>query len=135
MDNTWYSTLETRIFDRIKKETQTKLKTKYPTIFYTSSGQNRGEPVFPTVYIHELSGYEMGQDLAGEDINAVMENIQVEVITNTNQLDAKKIMAEIVDSIKGMRFHVQAMPSFDNGTTYYRQICRCRRVIGNGEEL
>ena len=135
MDNTWYSTLETRIFSRVKSETEPKLKTKYPTIFYTTSGSNKGTPVFPTVYIHELPGYEMGQDLVGEDINAVMETIQVEVITDTNQLDARKIMAEIVSSIKGMRFHVQTMPSFENGTTYFRQICRCRRIIGNGEEL
>lgn len=135
MDNTWYSTLETRIFSRVKSETEPKLKTKYPTIFYTSSGSNKGTPVFPTVYIHELPGYEVGQDLGGDSINAVMETIQVEVITDTNQLDARRIMAEIVSSIKGMRFHVQTMPSFENGATYFRHICRCRRIIGNEEEL
>lgn len=135
MDDYSIFNLEAKIFTRIKNETQEELKTKYPTIYYTTSNSNKGDPIYPTVYIHEMQGAEVGADLEGSSLNGVMENLQVEVVTNTSQADARYVMARIIGSLKGMRFTVMSMPEFENGASYYRSICRCRRIIGNGEEL
>lgn len=81
------------------------------------------------MYLHELPGVEKAQDLEGISVNAVQETFQVDVITNTNQSDANKVMAVIADEFKRMCFWITAMPEFsgDNGT--YRSTMRVRRII------
>lgn len=134
-DVEWAFELENLIYSKVKASATKVLKTKFPKIYFTTSNMNKGEPIYPTVYIHELPGTEMGADLNGQDINAVMETIQVEVISDTSQEDVSYITKVIAGIFKKMRFQVLSMPEFDNGSTYYRKIMRCRRVIGNADTL
>lgn len=135
MDNTWAFNLGTVIFSKVKAESLLKLKTKYPSIVFTTSDRNKGNPVYPTVYIHELPGAERSDDLRGITINAVNETIQVEVITDSSQSDARYIMSIVGSIFKSMGFQINNMPNFDNGATYYRLVMRCQKLIGSGEHF
>lgn len=93
------------------------------------------DPVFPTIYIHEMPGLERGADLEGTSVNAVQETIQVDVITNTKQSDAKGIMAILADAFKQMRFQITAMPEFKMTVRKFRSVARFRRIIGANDRL
>lgn len=134
-DNQWVFDLETTIFSIVKAKAMGKLKARYPNINITDSSKSTSKATFPTVYIHELPGVEYGADLGGRDINAVLETIQVDVTTNTNQRDAKIVMSGVAGIFKEMRFESTAMPEFDGSDGTYRSTARFRRVIGANDAL
>lgn len=134
--NEWVFDLESIIFSRIKHATEDTLKSKYPNVRYTVTDKPIDSTTkFPTIYIHELSGAETGMDLENSEINAVLYTIQLEVITNKSQAEAKAVMAEIASTVKKMRFTFTAFPSFDNGNNYYRCVARAQRTIGAADTL
>lgn len=133
--NQWAYDLEKTIFSIIRAKIAEKLKSKYPNIYITDIEKNTSKAVFPTVYVHELPGVEKGQDLEGFCINAVQETFQVDVITNTSQRDANKIMAVVADEFKHMCFHITAMPEFSGNGEIYRSTMRVRRTISANDIL
>ena len=83
-----------------------------------------------------MPGLERGADLEVTSVNAVQETIQVDVITNTKQSDAKGIMAILADAFKQMRFQITAMPEFKNDSEKkFRSVARFRRIIGANDRL
>lgn len=133
--NSWAFELENTIFSIIKVKATKLLKDKYPNIYFTTTNINENTPKYPTVYIHELGGYEVGKDLEGVSINGVIETLQIEVYSNTSQSDAKYVISEVADIFKEMQFEIIAFPEMKNETNIYRSIMRVRRVIGNGDSL
>ena len=108
----------------------------FDTAFTTVEKNLDKDPVFPTIYIHEMPGLERGACLEGTSVNAVQETIQVDVITNTKQSDAKGIMAVLTDAFKQMRFQITAMPEFKNDSEKkFRSVARFRRIIGANDRL
>lgn len=140
-DNQWVFDLETNIFSNVVTISKPKLKKKYKsmnfdTAFTTVEKNLDKDPVFPTIYIHEMPGLERGADLECASVNAVQETIQVDVITNTKQSDAKGIMAILADAFKQMRFQITAMPEFKNDSEKkFRSVARFRRIIGANDRL
>lgn len=140
-DNQWVYDLETNIFSNVATIAKPKLKKKYKSMnfdaaFTTVEKNLDKDPVFPTIYIHEMPGLERGADLEGTSVNAVQETIQVDVITNTKQSDAKGIMAILADAFKQMRFQITAMPEFKNDSEKnFRSVARFRRIIGANDRL
>lgn len=132
-DNSWVFGIESTIFTIVEKRISEKLSDDYPDLYITNSDKNTDDPVFPTIYLHELPGSEQGNDLEGKDINAVMETFQVEVTSARSQQEAKKVLAEVLVVFKEMRFQITAMPEFKSGDETYRSIARCRRLIGASE--
>lgn len=76
----------------------------FDTAFTTVEKNLDKGPVFPTIYIHEMPGVEKGQVLDGSSINAVQETLQIDVITNTRQSDAKGILAIVSEAFKKCSF-------------------------------
>lgn len=135
MDNAWAIELGPTIYSIVKAKATEQLKDKYPTLNVTDKGESDQPAVFPTIYIHELPGMELGQDLEGQTINAVRETIQVDVTSNKNYSECRKIMPKITDIYKQMRFSVAGTPQYSvNGGTY---ICNMRfsRVFGAGDTI
>lgn len=135
MDNAWAIELGPTIYSIVKVKATEQLKDKYPTLNVTDKGKSDQPAVFPTVYIHELSGMELGQDLEGQTINAIRETIQVDVTSNKNHSECRQIMYKITDIYKQMRFSVTGTPQYSvNGGTY---ICNMRfsRVFGAGDTI
>lgn len=133
MTNSWFFDIENLVFTNIKVNASKKLKDKFPNINFTTSNRTQGSPIYPTVYIHENAGQEKGQDLENKTINAVLSNIQVEVITDTSKDDAKKIASVCTDILKSMSFDITSLPVFEEGSSYYRLIMRCSRTFGNAD--
>lgn len=127
--------IENIVFSRVKYDVSTNLKTKYPKIAFTTSDTVVKDASFPTVYVHLLPAVEIGQDLEGKTINAGMFTFQIDVSDNQSQNRAKKVMDEIVASMKSMRFELVAFPEFQNSDSAFRSVARFRRVIGAGETL
>lgn len=133
--NQWAYDLEKKIFSIVKSRAYEKLKSKYPSVYITDIKKNTSKAVFPTVYIHELPGVEKASDLEGFSINAVQETFQIDVITNTSQNDANKVMAIVADEFKRLCFKVTAMPEFDGTGETYRSTMRVRRIISANDIL
>lgn len=127
--------LEIIVFSRIKNRFSAELIRKFPNAYFTTSDRAVAQPRFPTIYIHEMSGREMGQDLAGTEINAVLSTFQIEVFDNMSESNVSEVMANIVNTMKSMRFDVISMPEFRNDNDVYRKVARFRRVIGSADIL
>ena len=134
-DNQWAFDLETKIFSVIKSRAEGKIKEKYPNAYLTNISKATAKATFPTVYIHELPGVEIGTDLEGISINGVRETFQVDITTNTSQSDAKRVMSIVADEFKQMKFQITAMPEFGDTGDTYRSTARFRRVIGANDIL
>ena len=132
-NNNWFFDIENVVFTNIKVNATKKLKDKFPKINFTTSNRTQGNPIYPTVYIHENAGSEKGNDLENKTINAVESNIQIEVITDTSKDDAKKIASVCADIMKNMSFDITSLPAFEEGSSYYRLIMRCSRIFGNAD--
>ena len=68
--NQWVFDLETNIFSNVVTIAKPKLQKKYKsmnfdTAFTTVEKNLDKDPVFPTIYIHEMPGLERGADLEG----------------------------------------------------------------------
>lgn len=134
MDNTWMIDLEPKLFALIKSKALPKLIGDFPKINFTSSDSNNSSIArFPCVYIHTLPGTEIGTDITNETINGVLYSLQIEVYSDNSQADARKVMGVLIGVLKEMRFTINSIPEFDNLNNVYRQITRCRRVIGAGD--
>lgn len=132
----WFASLESKIFTIMKTRIVNNLESKYPNIFCTSSSRVDTDPVFPTVYIHELPSVESGMELDNTGINAVVESIQVDVTTNTSMRDCTIVMTEVVTQLKALRFNVSALPTYViENVNVYRGIVRARRLIGADDKL
>lgn len=131
----WIDDISSIVYSRIKIHVRSKLKSKYPELFFTNSSETPSDPKFPTVYIHELSGSERGQDLENDSINSVISSFQIEVSDNVNQSRAKEVMNEVVKIMKQMRYSVSDLPEFQNIDGYFRNVFRCRRTIGKDDVL
>lgn len=133
--NQWAYDLEKKIFSIVKDRSGDKLKSKYPNAYITDIEKNTSKAIFPTVYIHELPGVEKAANLEGISINAVQETLQIDVITNTSQSDANKVMAVILEEFKRMCFRITAMPEFKSTGETYRSTARVRRIISHDDIL
>ena len=133
--NDWAAELENTVTALVKAKTLTQLKEKYPKIVITNEGENSGQAVFPTVYIHLLPPVEQGQTLDGQTINALLATFQVDVTTNTSKSDCRKVMSAIMDIFKMMRFQGNSMPEFSIGNKVHKSTARFRRLIGANDRL
>ena len=132
--NDWATDLENTVTALVKAKTLTQLKEKYPKIVITNEGENSGQAVFPTVYIHLLPAVEQGQTLDGQTVNALLATFQVDVTTNTSKSDCRKVTAVITDTFKTMRFQ-GTMPEFSISNKVHKSTARFRRLIGANDRL
>lgn len=70
------------------------------------------------------------------DLREEVKEVQIDVITNTRQSDAKGILAIVSEAFKKMQFQIISMPEFKNDNEKrFRSTARFRRVIGSNERL
>lgn len=140
-DNLWVFDNETRIISNLNSFAIPALKQNFANMKFqqgitiTNLKSRLAGTIFPTIYVHEMSGTEKGQTIDGQEINAVTATYQVDVIVNTQQSDAKKILAIVANVFKRMRFEVISMPEFDSEEKIYRSTARFRRLIAANDRL
>ena len=133
--NDWATDLESTVVALVKAKSLPQLQKKYPKVRITDEGESSGSAVFPTVYIHLLTPTEQGQTLDGQTINALLATFQVDVTTNTNKSDCRKVMAAITDTFKTMRFQGTSMPEFSISNKVHKSTARFRRMIAANDRL
>lgn len=141
IDNLWVFDNETRIISNLNSFAIPVLKQNFTNMKFqegitiTNLKSRLTGTIFPTIYVHEMSGTEKGQTIDGQTINAVSATYQVDVIVNTQQSDAKKILAIVASVFKRMRFEVISMPEFDSEEKIYRSTARFSRLIAANDRL
>ena len=141
IDNLWVYDNETRIISNLNSFAIPVLKQNFTNMKFqegitiTNLKSRLTGTIFPTIYVHEMSGTEKGQTIDGQTINAVTATYQVDVIVNTQQSDAKKILAIVASVFKRMRFEVISMPEFDSEEKIYRSTARFSRLIAANDRL
>lgn len=126
--------LDNKIFTIFKTKLNKALKSKYSDLYITDTDLNTTQALFPTVYFHVMSGLEVGEDLDGGGVNAILYTIQIEVSAK-QQADVKNVMSEAISIMKSMHFSIPSMPEFLNVGNVYRQVARVRRTIGANDTL
>lgn len=132
MDNTWFTSLEAKIFNIVSYRLKKALKMSDKDIKCTTDGQSNSTAVFPTFYLHELSPVETGNDLENKTINALTETIEIIVYTKNRQ-QCKKIINEAVLQMKAISFDVTMMPIVTTDDNVYSGVARFRRIVGSGD--
>ena len=136
MDNKWTFDIQTTIYSRVKAICDAKLKTKYPDINVTMDSHIPNTPKFPSVYVHFLAPVEIGNDLIGQDVNAMYLTAQIEVTVTDAQgmIVANEVSSVVAECMKDMRFSA-TLPEFVDTDSEYRTVSRYARTIGNAETL
>lgn len=130
MDSLWFSKIFNLVYTKVKNQMIANLNCN---LNFTSGGVNDTPSKFPTVYIAELPGVEIGRDLDNQDINAIEENIRIFVYSNKGQTECKKIMMEAVLQMKALRFNITAMPLFSQNGNIVNGVATFNRVVGRGD--
>lgn len=126
----WASELEARIFTIVKSSLiDNGIIERYPTLRFVSPGKQYIPSDFPTVWIREIQSIEVGKDLDGTSINAVSENIQVDVISRERQI-SRNIMNEVVVEFKKLRFNMSFLPISTEDDLKSYCFARFNRTIG-----
>lgn len=136
MDNNWTFDIQTTIYSRVKAICEAKLKRNYPDITVTMDSHIPTTPKFPNVYIHFLAPVEIGNDLNGQDVNAMYLTAQIEVTVTDAQgmIVANEVSKVVAECMKEMRFSA-TLPEFVDTDSEYRTVSRYARTIGNAETL
>ena len=141
IDNLWVFDNETKIISNLNSFAIPVLKQNFTNMKFqegitiTNLKIRLTGTIFPTIYVHEMRCEEKGQTIDGQTINAVADTYQVDVIVNTQQSDAKKILAIVASVFKRMRFEVISMPEFDSEEKIYRSTARFSRLIAANDRL
>lgn len=137
IDNTWAYDLPDKIFTIAKTRGQAILNTDYPNTLWTMDSFENSEPIFPTI-MFTIDMAERGSDLVGEDINAVLVDVQVDVTVLKEQTInvARYVSGVVVNEMKRLKFYVDEMP-FQNESTndLIRYTFRCQRMVGQADTL
>ena len=131
MDNSWYTQIQSKVFTQI----QYMMKKKYSNLNCTTRNENGLPATFPTLFLHELTPVERGQDLTNETVNAVLSTIEIQVWTTTTENDCRQILAEAVNQMKSLQYNVIEMPLVQESDKVAWGVMRCRRMIGNGDKI
>lgn len=135
IDNTWAMELPQIITTIVSTRGKTRLATTYPNTSWTEEDVRNNPSVFPTVFM-DYTMTEMGADLIGQDINAIMLMVQVDVTVSRDQgiTGARLVTGVAMDEFKRLSFEVNQMPSFsDNTSDLIRMTFRARRVVGQAD--
>lgn len=130
----WVSELEAKVFSIVKTRLAD-LKTKYPTIYFTTQELSEIDAVFPTWYFKTLAYSEVGEDLSGDVVNGVRFGVQIEVVTNNSMSDVNYIMDRTIEEMKKLRFKLIATPTWLSSGDLKRSVVRFRRIIGAGDAI
>ena len=137
IDNMWAFDIPEKIFTIVSTRGQEVLKDNYPDTKWSMDDKSYSTATFPTV-LFTFTSTEMGNDLMGQDINAIYCSVQIDVtVTKEQGINVARYVSGVVaNEMKRLSFSINEMPQFnDNTDDLIRLIFRCRRVIGQADTL
>lgn len=139
MSSVWIADLYSTIFTIVSTRSKRNLIADYPKIFFTTEDRSDNSPIFPTVYFEFLESAELGTDMEGDSVNAILCTVQVDVTVSKTQGQkvARKVIYDVVDRFKELRFSLDNTPMFiDTGSSDTKRIsARFSRVVCEGDTV
>lgn len=133
-NDNWFSEIESKVFTQLEYMLASRKDAPFPKLKCTTVSQNE-ITYFPTLYLHELQPIEEGMDLTNKTVNAVLSTIEIQVWTNTNELDCKNILTAAILEMKRLGFNVTMFPSITTDSKIRWGVARFRRMIGSCDEI
>lgn len=130
----WFTELENKFYTRIKYQLKDRSEAPFPKLNCTTVNQVSTPSKFPTLYLHELKPVEMGSDLYGKQIAALLYTLEIQVYSNVSETDAKEIMAQVIAEMKKMSFEVREFPDVSTNNKISTAIARFRRIIAYADK-
>ena len=134
----WVFDIENKIYTIIKTRLEKSLTSDYPNLLITQQQKMKDNTSIPTVFIKMLDSPEMGADLEGSTINAMLVYFETH-ITVTKDLGLtglRKISAAVLDNFKKLRFQMATRGEITRESSdTYTTIARYERLIGAGQEI
>ena len=130
----WVFSIESKIYTIIK----TRLLKANPNIFVTQEQRLNDTANLPSVFIKMLDSPEIGADLEGSTINAMLVTFETHItVTKDMGLSGmRRISAQVLEQFKKLRFQMATRGEITRETSdTYVSIARYRRVIGGDEEI
>lgn len=137
----WVFNIESKIYTIVKTRLNNALLSTYPALNITQQQKLNEKPVLPTVFIKMLDSPEIGADLEGSTVNAMLVTFETHVTiakegTNMGLGGLRKIAAAVLENFKKLRFQMVERGEINRETSdTYTIIARYRRVIGDGNEI
>ena len=136
VSDTWFASIESTVLTYLDYELSSRSGAPYPKLNCTTSSQAESIPdltTFPTLYVHELEPFEIGQDLENVSVNAIRCSIEIQVFSNESESHCKEIITQALMVMKALRFNVTMFPDPKTNNKVYYAIARFVRVIGSGD--
>lgn len=129
--NTIYSYVK-HVMTNVKGWGQKKLYCT-PDLGLTAVDEDGTPKNFPTLYIHELTPVEKGNDLTNETVNAVMCSIELIAYAKTKD-ECLELISDATECMKALRFNATMIPLTELTGDYFTSIARFRRMVGSGDK-
>lgn len=132
----WVFSIETKIYTIIKTRLEKALLSTYPNLNVTQQQKINDTPSVPTVFIKMLDSPEIGADLEGSTINAMLATFETHItVTKDMGLSGlRKISAAVLEQFKKLRFQTNTRGEITRETSEtYTVIARFNRVVTEEE--
>jgi len=138
MGYAWVEERESDIYTLVKARSKRNLVEQFPNIkFTTNEGTGANSTQYPTVYIHAIEGFERANDNENDNVNAFDFNFQIEVTCSKEQgrESTRKVIAEVLDQFKKLRFTVRSKAVYISDTAIDTGISRVSRTFAESDNI
>lgn len=138
IDNSWALRLPDQIFNMFSHEMKLAYGSKYKNLYITQDEAVTGTPKFPTVLMRQIGAVEVGQDIAGDTINAIRPTFQITInYQGESQADREALVnmtATAINFFKWKRFEI-SNPVYTITNKIRTATFRATRTIGSLDPL
>lgn len=138
MSYEWVEERDADIYTLVKARAKRNLIEQFPNIkFTTDEGTGANSTQYPTVYIHAIEGTERANDLENDLVNAFTFFFQIEVTCSKEQgrESTKKVITEVVNQFKKLRFTIRQRPIYISDTSIDTAIARMSRTLAESDNV
>ena len=134
----WVFNIESKIYTIVKTRMTNALKDVYPKLLITQQQRLNDDTQLPVIYIKMLDSPEIGADLDGATVNAMLVTFETHITVSKDSglSGLRKISASVLENFKKLRFQMATRGEITRETSdTYTTISRYNRVIGAEEEI
>ena len=134
----WVFNIESKIYTIVKTRLTNVLKDVYPKLLITQQQRLNDNTQLPVIYIKMLDSPEIGADLDGSTVNAMLVTFETHITVSKDSglSGLRKISASVLENFKKLRFQMATRGEITRETSdTYTTISRYNRVIGAEEEI
>lgn len=138
MGYSWVEERGSDIYTLVKTRAKRNLVAQFPNIkFTTNDGTGANSTRYPTVFIRTIEGAERAEDLENNNVNAFQFFFQIEVTCSKEQgrESTRKVIAEVLDQFKKLRFSVRKNAIFISDNSIDTGIARVSRTFAQNDNI